>query len=62
MLCAGGSDEKGDIASGLCETCSKVTADGAGTNDKNLHNFWMLGTEPWVRAALFTAVVLSVVG
>src|SRR3979490_1585048 len=37
LLYAGGSDEKGDIASGLCETRSKVAADGAGTNDKNLH-------------------------
>jgi hypothetical protein len=37
MLCAGGSDEKGDIASCLCETRSKVAADGTGTNDKNLH-------------------------
>jgi hypothetical protein len=37
LLCAGGPDEKGDIASGLLETRSKVAADGASTNDKNLH-------------------------
>jgi hypothetical protein len=37
LLRAGGSDEKGDVASCLCEACSKVAADSAGTNDKNLH-------------------------
>jgi hypothetical protein len=36
-LRAGGPNQKGDIASCLCEPCSKVAADSAGTNDKNLH-------------------------
>ena len=34
---AGGPDEKGDIASCLRETRSEVAADGAGTDDENLH-------------------------
>jgi len=41
------------------QTRPKVAADGAGTNDKNLHKSWMLGREPWVRmrAAFFAAAV-----
>jgi hypothetical protein len=59
MLCAGGSDEKGDITSRLRETRSKVAADGPGTNYKNLHG----GLDARacaagaVRAAFFTVVV-----
>jgi hypothetical protein len=51
MLCAGGPDEKGDIASCLGETCSEVAADGAGTNDKDLHSILMLAFALWVRRA-----------
>jgi hypothetical protein len=53
LLCAGGPDEKGDVASGLCETRSKVAADGAGTNDKNLRvrsAFLLPRVSRWLRS------------